>query len=270
MQRDTVPDSKPSIAPGQAWRTIEPDSGLSPGTGPPRAARARGMRARPARARDLFPPALESGHASGPRRPPAVRLVAALRRARGPILLLAAVYAASLTTGAVMVHTGNRGALAFRDSLVARAHRRDPSALADDANHPVRAAALDFARNLGMAAVPETVGGLLLVLPPVLAAYRGWVGGIVSVEHDRSSRLARWRSALQYLVTLALQLAAFTLAGGAGLHLGWCYFRRRGPFVGPAWFRLPGPALVDVVWLYALVVPLFAIGSLWEFCSPLR
>ncbi len=177
-------------------------------------------------------------------------------------------YALSLSVGILMSHSGNRFALSYRDSIVARAHRADPAARADDAGAHGVAAAFDFSRNLGLAAIPETIGGLTLVLPVGLAAYRGWVGGIVSIDEHHWSRLRQPRSAVYYLVTLALQLAAFTLAGGAGLHLGWAYFRRRGPFVGPAWFRLPKPALVDVAWLYVLIVPLFALGSLWEFFWP--
>ena len=181
---------------------------------------------------------------------------------------MATTYALSLGVGAVMAHSGNQFALRCRDSIVERAHRSDPASLADDAGRPAVAAALDFSRNLGLAAIPETIGGLTLVMPVGIAAYRGWVGGIVSVDGHRRSRLARLRPAVYYLVTLALQLAAYTLADGAGLHLGWSYLRGQGPFVGPRWFRLPGPALVDVAWLYILVVPLFAAGSFWEFVWP--
>ena len=166
------------------------------------------------------------------------------------------------------VHSGVRFALAGRDALVARAHRSDPVARANDAGAHGAAAMIDFSRNLGLAAMPETIGGLTFVMPVALAAYRGWVGGIVSVDHHHESRLRHVMSAVYYLTSLILQLAAFTLAGGAGLHLGWAYWQRRGPFVGPSWFRLPGPALLDVAWLYALIVPLFAIGSLWEFFAP--
>lgn len=192
----------------------------------------------------------------------------ALRQARAGILIIGAIYAVSLTVGILMAHTGNRFALDYRDSLVARAHRRDPAALADDAGAHEAAAAIDFARNLGLAAIPETIGGLTLVLPVGLASYRGWVGGIVSVDRDHQSRLGRTRTAVYYQVTLLLQLTAFTLAGGGGLHLGLAFLRKRGPFVGPTWFRLPKPALVDVAWLYVLIVPLFALGSLWEFVWP--
>src|SRR6266545_6305950 len=109
-----------------------------------------------------------------------------------------------------MVHLDNRFALAYRDSLVAHAHRSDPAARANDAGGHALAAVIDFSRNLGLAAAPETIGGLTLVLPVGLAAYRGWVGGIVSVDRKHQSRLRHWRSAIYYLVTLTLQLTAFT------------------------------------------------------------
>jgi hypothetical protein len=195
-------------------------------------------------------------------------LRSALQRARLSILIMASIYALSLGLGVLMAHSGNQFAVEYRDSIVARAHRVDPAALANDAGRHGLAAAFDFARNLGLAAIPETIGGLTLVLPVGLAAYRGWVGGIVSIDQHHQSRLARTQSAVYYLVTLALQLMAFILADGAGLYLGWSYIRGQGPFVGPAWFRLPRGALVDVAWLYVLIVPLFAIGSLWEFMAP--
>jgi len=195
-------------------------------------------------------------------------ILLALRRARVGITIVAATYFLSVTTGIAMAHLGNPFALSYRDSLVAKAHRADPASLADDRGDHATAAAFDFSRNLGLAAIPETMGGLTFVLPVALAAYRGWVGGIVSVDRTHRSRLRKPRTATYYLVTMILQLTAFTLASGAGLHLGWSYIKRRGPFVGPSWFRLPAPALQDVAWLYVLIVPLFALGSLWEFVGP--
>lgn len=195
-------------------------------------------------------------------------LALAFAHARIGILIIASTHVLSVTAGALMVHGENRFALDYRDSLVARAHRSDPAARADDAGDHARAALIDFSRNLALAAIPETIGGLTLVLPAGLAAYRGWVGGIVSVDRRHHSRLQHARAAFYYLVALFLQLSAFSLAGGAGLHLGWSYFRRQQPFVGPAWFRLPKSALIDVARLYLLIVPLFAIGSWWEFLGP--
>ena len=181
---------------------------------------------------------------------------------------MAATYALSLSVGALMVHTGNAFALRTRDAIVARAHRTDPASRAQDAGSHGVAAAFDFSRNLGLAAIPETIGGLTLALPVAVAAYRGWVGGIVSVDRAHTSRLGHLRSAVYYLVTILLQVTAFTLAGAAGLHLGWSFLHKRGPFVGPSWLRLPAPALADVGRLYLLIVPLFAAGSLWEFYVP--
>ena len=70
-----------------------------------------------------------------------------------------------------------------------------------------------------------------------------------------------WRSIL-------IMVGVYAVSIGAGLHLGFSFFRQEGPFVGPAWFRLPRAALVDVAWIYVLIVPLFAIGSVWEFFFP--
>jgi hypothetical protein len=192
----------------------------------------------------------------------------ALRRARVGILVIAATYAVSLGAGTLMVHTGNRFALAARDSIVSRALRLDPTSRAEGRGEHALAATLDFSRNLGLGAVPDTIGGLCLVLPIGLALHRGWVGGVVSVDGKHQSRLLQRRSAVYYLVTILLQLCGYTLAGGAGLHLGWDFFHRRGAQVGPAWFRLPRQALVDAAWIYVLVVPLFALGSWWEFLGP--
>ena len=181
---------------------------------------------------------------------------------------MAAAYGLSLSLGMLMVHMGNGFALRCRDSIVARAHRTDPSSRADDAGRHVAAAGLDFSRNLFLAAVPDTIGGLTLVLPVAVASYRGWVGGIVSVNAAHHSRLAHWRTGWYYVVTLALQVSAFVLAGGGGLHLGWAFIRKQEPLIGPKWLRLPKRALLDACWLYLLIVPLFALGSAWEFIWP--
>ena len=192
-------------------------------------------------------------------------IASALRRARGGILAMAAVYFASLLAGIVLVHSGNRFALDKRDAIVSAAQRDDPSARAEREGAHGRAAMLDFARSVGGVAIPETIGGLTFVLPVGLGAYRGWVGGIVSVDSKHRSRLRAPRSATYYIVTVLLQVAGFILADGAGLYLGREFFKRRDAFVGPSWFRLPRQALIDVAWLYALIVPFFAAGSAWEY-----
>ena len=46
-----------------------------------------------------------------------------------------------------------------------------------------------------------------------------------------------------YLVTLALQLIPYTLAGGAGVNLGMAYFHPRTFYQGDKWFGLPVEAV---------------------------
>jgi hypothetical protein len=84
-----------------------------------------------------------------------------------------------------MVHTHSHFALCYRDHLVGRAQTTDPAAVASNRGRPLRAAFFDFAGNLGRGAVPSTMMGLAVALPFPQAAYRGWVGGIISVDGDR-------------------------------------------------------------------------------------
>lgn len=173
-------------------------------------------------------------------------------------------YAGAVTIGAIMVHSGNEFALRTSDRLVARAHAEDPASLALAGGHRLQAAAWDFGRNLFLGAIPSTIGGLAIGIPYLMATYRGWVGGIVSVDRSHVSRLSDSRERTYYLVTLLLQLIPYSLAGGAGVRVGLAYLRRRrNP--GPQWMGLPREAVADVLWNYVLVVPLFALASLWEF-----
>ena len=45
----------------------------------------------------------------------------------------------------------------------------------------------------GRESVPMTIMGLAIVMPYPWVAYQGWIGGIVSVRGDHSSRLADLR-----------------------------------------------------------------------------
>jgi hypothetical protein len=192
----------------------------------------------------------------------------ALRRARAPILWIGLAYAVGVIAGAGMVHLNSGFALAYRDKLVGRAMASDPSAVALEHGFPVRAALWDFAGNLGRGAVPSTVMGLAVVLPFPQAVFRGWVGGIVSVDGEHRSRLGNWREASYYLGVLLLQLLPYTLAGGAGVRLGlgflmpksrWGYSSQR------RWLTIPAEGVRDVARIYVLIVPLFLLASLVEF-----
>jgi len=192
-------------------------------------------------------------------------ILRAVARARIPILSIALTYAVFLIIGAVMVHAGNGFALARRDNLIRTARDTDPSSLALDAGQRWRAALLDFSRNLVLGAVPDTLGGLGVVFPYPFVAYRGWVGGIVSVNDQHASRLARADSAIYYIVTLILQLIPYSLAGGAGVNLGLSLYRRRPAYQGEKVLGVSKEALRDVARIYVLVIPLFFVASLWEF-----
>lgn len=86
----------------------------------------------------------------------------------------------------------------------------------------------------------------------------------MSVNRKHISRLSTVCGAIPYLGTLLLQLIPYSLAGGAGVYLGWAYLRRR-QSIGPLIWGFPREAVRDVFRIYTLIVPLFAIASLFEF-----
>jgi len=192
-------------------------------------------------------------------------LARALSRARLPILTVALCYLVSVITGAVMAHTGSPYALSMRDQIVGQAQTGSTLTALAQGNR-LQAALLDFGGNL-LGAVSSTISGLAVIMPYPLIIYRGWVGGIVSVDDAHVSRFASPAEGAYYLVTLVLQLIPYTLAGGAGVNLGLAFLRRRPPYDGERWLSIPKEALYDVGRVYILVVPLFLIASLWEFLA---
>src|SRR5512141_1969835 len=104
----------------------------------------------------------------------------ALQRARIAILTVALTYFVSVSIGIVMVHTGKEWAITYRDHIVSRA-QSSPTILALRQNNRLRAAVLDFGGNL-YGAIADTLGGLGVVFPYPFIAYRGWIGGIVSID----------------------------------------------------------------------------------------
>ena len=190
-------------------------------------------------------------------------MIRALTRARVPILTVALTYVVSLVIGIVMVHAGNVFALTYRDQIVSNA-QSSPILVALDQNDRLRAALLDFASNL-FAAAANTIGGLGVVVAYPIVAYRGWIGGIVSLDSAHLSRLADPGEAAYYLITLILQLVPYTLSGGAGVNMGLAYLRPKSYYQGDKWLGIPREAIRDVLRIYLIVVPLFLLASLWEF-----
>ncbi len=193
----------------------------------------------------------------------------AVGRARCSIFMAAGTYVLSIFCALVMVHAGNEYALHYRDQIVDQALQQDPAAVALNRGDNLRAALWDFAGNLVLGAVPKTISGFAIVFPYPMVAYQGWIGGIVSVRGDHTSRLNDSRSAVYYLLTLLLQVIPYSLAVGAGVNVGVALFRPRLNYQDQKWLGIfPKEALRDVGRIYVLVIPLFLLASLWEFLSP--
>jgi hypothetical protein len=187
----------------------------------------------------------------------------ALSRAKGPILAVLVVYLVSLAAGIVMAHSGNKFALSYRDSLVSAAQ----SGAVLTQKSRLDQGLADFGSN-SLGAGIDTLLGLGIVTPFPMVVYRGWVGGIVSVDSHHSSRLTQPKQAAYYFSVVLLQLLGYSLAAGAGIHAGLSIFRARPKNAGLFWYRIPRQAMRDVLWIYALVLPIFLTASLWEFLSP--
>jgi hypothetical protein len=195
-------------------------------------------------------------------------VIRAIGRARRSIFTVAGAYGVSILIGMVMVQAGNTFALTYRDQLVNQAAHQNPAALAAAQGDNLRAALWDFAGNLIVGAVPKTISGFGIIFPYPMVAYQGWIGGIVSVRGDHTSRLNDPRSAVYYLLTLLLQLIPYSLAVGAGVNVGVALFRPPPHYQDQKWLGVfPKEALRDVGRIYALVIPLFLVASLWEFLS---
>ena len=174
-------------------------------------------------------------------------VIRALSRARISILTVGLTYLVSVVIGIVMVQTGNPFAISYRDGIVSNA-QSSPIIVALDRNDRLRATLLDFGGNL-FGALGNTLSGLGVITPYPIIAYRGWIGGIVSIDSSHISRLADSKEATYYLTTLILQLIPYTLAGGIGVNLGLAYFRPKPYYQGEKWLGVPKEAIRDIFWI---------------------
>ena len=197
-----------------------------------------------------------------------MRIRQALRRARFSILTIALTYVLSVAAGMSMVHSGNEFALHYRDNLVGTATRESSIMRQYQRGNFIAAAGLDALAN-SAGALLSIPAGYAIFTGYGIAAFRGWIGGIVSVDNTHSSRLAKPYQAFYYLMTLILQLIPYSMAGGAGVNLGIASFASpdRTGYRGSrlSWLKIPHDALADAAWIYLIALPLFAAASLFEF-----
>ncbi|HKW87279.1 MAG TPA: stage II sporulation protein M [Candidatus Acidoferrales bacterium] len=178
--------------------------------------------------------------------------------------MAAAAYIAAVLVGIAMVHAGNGFAVRYRDRLVSHANATTAISKALQNNRAKTAAALDFSGNLA-GGIASTAAGYWAPAVFPIAIYRGWVGGIVSVDGKHRSRFATWPEASYYMAVMCLQLLPYILAGGAGVNIGLARVRPVGDYAGAKFFGVPREAWIDAARIYVLVVPLFAIASAFEF-----
>lgn len=192
----------------------------------------------------------------------------ALRRTRGPLVASAVTYLAFVGAGIILASAAVPFAVSQRDAIVGSAASNSVTQ-ADNGGDHLRAALLDFGSNLFLGAVPTSITGLSVIGPFPIAAYRGWVGGVVSIDGRHKSRLADPGPAVYYVVTLVIQLTGYILTMAAGVHVGLAAWRARNDDLLRSWagFRLPPGQLADAGYLYLLAVPIFLVGSLWEFLA---
>jgi len=98
-----------------------------------------------------------------------------------------------------------------------------------------------------------------------LVAYRGWIGGIVSVDARHESRLADAGRATYYLVTLVLQLIPSSIAAGMGVYVGVDAWRALRKPRSDTWLGFSKDRVRDAARSYVIATPLFLVASLWEF-----
>ena len=196
------------------------------------------------------------------------RVAAAIRRCAKYSLSVFLTYALSATVGAAMVHVGSRFALSRRDAIVGRAIANDQASIDYRAGRRTRAALVDAAANFGLAALPQTIAGLTIVLPYLSVARQGWIGGIVSVDGGHLSRLRSARGAAYYLGVLLLQFLAFSLCIGGGIRCGVALYVENREVGWRFWrYRLRRSVLGDLLYVVGSSIPLFLLASSFEFLS---
>ena len=167
-----------------------------------------------------------------------------------------------------MSNYGNHYALSYRDKIVGQSIKTDKASINYLQGNNFKAALNDFSGNLFLGAVPQTVMGFSVIIPYFSVMKQGWVGGIVSVDSEHKSRFRNFKSAFYYLFVLLLQFIPYSLAIGAGIKCGVDFYNNNKLSGWKIWkYKIPKPTLIDLGYVYILVVPLFFLASCYEFLS---
>ena len=192
----------------------------------------------------------------------------ALKKCRIYVLTIFITYCISCFVGIIMVHNGNNFAISFRDKTVGRALTTDEASINYQKGNNFSAAMHDFIGNLFLGAIPQTLMGLGIVVPYFTVSKQGWVGGIVSVNSEHKSRFKNFKSTFYYFFVLLLQFVPYSLAIGSGIKFGIDFYINNKMHGWLMWkYKIHKSGLLDLGYIYLLVVPLFFLASCFEFMS---
>jgi hypothetical protein len=166
-----------------------------------------------------------------------------------------------------MSHNGNNFTLSYRDKIVGAVKTNKTSINYQKGNN-FSAAVNDFEGNLLLGAVPQTLLGFGIVVPYFFVLKQGWVGGIVSVDSEHKSRFKNFKSTFYYFFVLLLQFIPYSLAIGAGIKCGIDFYNNNIINGWAIWkFKIQKTSIIDLGYVYIIVIPLFFIASCFEFLS---
>ena len=192
----------------------------------------------------------------------------AVKRCKIYVFSVFITYCISCFVGIIMSQNGNHLALSYRDKIVGQSLKTNEASINYLEGNNFSAALNDFMGNLLFGAVPQTLMGFGVIIPYFSALKQGWVGGIVSVDSDHKSRFKTFRSAFYYFFVLLLQFIPYSLAIGAGIKCGVDFYNNNKLNGWLIWkFKIQKTSLIDLGYVYIIVVPLFFIASCFEFLS---
>ena len=192
----------------------------------------------------------------------------AVKRCRYYAISIFMMYCISCLVGIIMVRNGNDFALSRRDRIVGKAIKTSKVSLNYQNGNNFSAAMIDFSGNLFLSALPQTLMGFTIVIPYITVPIQGWIGGIVSINSEHKSRFKNFKSTFYYFFVLLLQFIPYSLAIGSGIKCGIDFYKNNNTTNWAIWkYKFPKTSLIELGYLYILVVPLFFIASCFEFLS---